>query len=167
MLDGFLVGLFPSFFLEEVMKNYVIFDLDGCIADDRRRLPLIDPAAQDPWAAYHAGCEDDPLMNEHWAALGELFEPIIFTARPESVREKTERWLERNTRFEAMPLFIFMRAEGCLMSSPALKESYLKQLFEFGVQSHQIILAIDDREDVVAMYRANGLRAALVNCSQK
>jgi hypothetical protein len=141
------------------MKSYVIFDLDGCLADDRRRQPLIDLEAPDPWEAYHADCDRDPLINGHLIKLVEalypFLEPIIFTARPEKVRAKTERWLREVAKLNVQK--ILMRPTGCHKRSPELKKDFLQALFKSGIKPRDISCAFDDREDVLAIYELHGI----------
>lgn len=144
--------------------KWVIFDLDGCLADDRWRRPLIDLAADDPWGAYHAECHKDPFINSHLICdLPAHFMPIIFTARPERFREQTERWLREVAKL--IPWWIFMRRDDCRKTSPELKEDYLNSLFNFGVKRCEIVCAFDDREDVLAVYKKHGIRAVKTECS--
>lgn len=146
------------------MKRYIILDLDGCIADDRRRLRLIDHAAPDPWVEYHRECEQDALINPHVADLGRKFRPFIFTARPESVRAQTERWLRNVARLDVARLF--MRPDGCRKPSHVLKGDYLTLVLLAGVKLNQITFAADDREDVLEVYRKKGITTILVQGSE-
>lgn len=144
--------------MNNLTAQYVIFDLDGCIADDRRRLPLIDMKAQDPWAAYHADCGNDPLINEHYVELANHYKVIIFTARPEQVRNQTRSWLKRVAGIT--PTWLFMRAAGgCRITSPELKRQHLEFLLKnIELPREQIVLALDDREDVLAVYEQYKIR---------
>lgn len=145
-----------------MIAKYIIFDLDGCISDDRRRLPLIDHSQDDPWAEYHAGCWGDPLMNEHYVVASRYFAPIIFTARPEAVRRQTREWLEDVAQMK--PRWIFMRSNDDRASSVELKERFLSQCFiEHGLKPEDIFVALDDRTDILAMYR----RYAIPVCQTK
>lgn len=139
-------------------QQYVIFDLDGCIADDRRRLPLINHQAKDPWAAYHADCANDPLINEHYVELANHYKVIVFTARPETVRNQTRYWLKRVANIT--PAWLFMRAAGgCRISSPELKRQHLEFLLtKIELPREQIVMALDDREDVLAVYKQYNIR---------
>jgi hypothetical protein len=141
--------------------KYVIFDLDGCLADDRRRKPLIDLAASDPFEAYHAECHLDPLINSYLIDRTAHFEPFVFTARPEKLRANTDWWLRNVAAMDVKQLF--MRPEGSLKSSPELKKEYLTSLFASGIEAHDILLAFDDREDVLAVYESFGILAKKVS----
>ena len=141
------------------MSRYVIFDLDGCISDDRERLPLIDHSKDDPWKEYHDKCHCDPLINGHLVSIGKhLAVPIIFTLRPESVRRKTEWWLKN---VAGMPTeFLFMRKEDehCT-PSVELKENYLRKLEQaFHPAPLEIVLALDDQRDILDMYESFGIK---------
>ena len=142
------------------MKKYIIFDLDGCIADDRARLPLIDHEQPDPWATYHAWCFRDPLINEHWAAIGwHLAIPIIFTARPEAVRKKTQGWLRDVAGLHTE--LLFMRPDDDRAPSLQLKERFLRDLKQaFSPASLDIVMALDDRREILDMYEGYGIRTA-------
>lgn len=137
-------------------RKFVILDLDGCIADDRRRRKLIlEETAPNPWTEYHADCEFDPVMNRHILFLGSRFRPIIFTSRPESTRKRTERWLLHSARLRVEK--IFMRPDGCRKSSRELKAQFLEDFLASGIRPDDIAFAVDDREDVLAVYESMGI----------
>jgi len=136
------------------MTRYIIFDLDGCIADDRERLSLIDHSQPDPWAKYHEGCYSDPLINKTWVRMGRFIcTPIVFTARPECVREQTASWLRDVARLDVK--WLFMRPDGDNHTpSVELKERFLLHCFNrHGIGPESISMALDDRIDVLAMYK--------------
>lgn len=136
--------------------RYIILDLDGCIADDRRRLSLIDHTLPDPWLYYHQDAINDPLVNTPIAYLGWVYRPIIFTARPEQYRATTQHWLRKTASLS--PAHLYMRPQGCQLLSPALKNQFLDQvLTDLGITINHIFLAVDDRTDVLAIYKQRGL----------
>ena len=144
------------------MKLYVILDLDGCIADDRWRLSQIDRDADDPYKHYADGCLSDPLINSPIARLADDYEIIIFTARSVVSKKDTLKWLREVAFIE--PYVIYMRPEGCKLSSPALKAAYLMRLISRGIKvDRDIAFAVDDRLDVLDMYRTHGLRTLRVD----
>lgn len=139
--------------------KYVIFDLDNCLADDSARLPLIDHAEARPterYAAYHAGCGNDPVGNYTTFTLAcHAARPIFLTARPVSVHAQTLLWIQDNLGVQD-PILI-MRNVHDHRPSPALKGDQLRSLDAYGVDLADIICAFDDREDVLAMYAEHGL----------
>ena len=152
------------------MTQYIIYDLDGCIADDRARLPLIDPeqvksflagqTLKDPWAKYHTWCFRDPLINEHWVAVGRhLAIPVIFTSRPEAVRAKTQEWLREVAGLHTE--LLFMRPDDDHTPSAQLKEHFLRKLEQaFSPAPLDIALALDDQRDILDMYEGYGIETA-------
>lgn len=135
-----------------------IFDLDGCLADDRRRRPLL-PAhgVSDPdYDAYHADCGDDPVINAdvvrgHQKAGHHL---LFITARPEKYSNDTLAWL--HAKFYPLDQFsLLMRPNDDHTPSPTLKVS----LFEEDDEFHwgDVVAAYDDRSDILDAYAAKGV----------
>lgn len=136
---------------------FTICDLDGCIADDRHRLGLIDTSRLDPWEDYHAACWNDRFMNAG-CVIGQAG-LLIFTSRCESVRAETERWLARHG---IRPLVIKMRpVDDKFTSSVDLKERFLKEVFSLPIGGANVI-AYDDRDDILSMYRRYNVRTIKV-----
>ena len=157
--------------------EYVIWDLDNCIADDRPRIPLINwslPGEQ-RWDAYHDACGADsvgnlPLVNL-WHGNGTerapLRVPVFFTARPERVRRQTAAWIESNFAW-MLPLSptparpyrfrLFMRDAGDARSSVEIKRDMLARLRSEDPRG-VVVHAYDDVPAIVEMYRACGFNA--------
>ena len=142
----------------------VIFDLDGCVSDDRWRLDLL-PSAEDvehkgcqAWDVYHLQAERDEPRN---VGLVEWFDGhlVFITARPDRFRAETVRWIGAHFKLnEAYTLL--MRPDGNSDSSPVLKP----KLFEdrFGDAWSEVAFAYDDRPDVIAAYKDRGVEDAIV-----
>lgn len=136
----------------------IILDLDNCIADDEWRIPHILWAHEEPMRRYH--------KYHSLAAFDKLGEPwshpagsrvVIFTARPELYRHQTEEWLFRSG---LRPAAVLMRSNKDNSKSVEIKERMLHQLqHKVGISIAEISHALDDREDVVAMYRSYDIRA--------
>lgn len=139
------------------MNAVRIVDLDSTVSDDRWRQWLIDEAQPDTtekYHAYHVHCDKDKVINRH--IVDDSPVPVIFlTARPEYLRGKTERWLKENS-LDCIALM--MRPNDDHTPSPVLKESALYQIERL----FKVEKAYDDRPDVVAMFRFNGVEAVLV-----
>ena len=136
------------------MSRYIIFDLDGCIADDRERQPLIDHSQPDPWEAYHKGCANDPLINGHYITLAKAMEfiPAIFTSRPEIVRGETQQWLEKVAGLDTK--LLFMRPNDDRAPSVELKERFLRKLEQAYSPAYlDVAFALDDRREILDMYK--------------
>jgi len=132
----------------------ILIDIDGCISDDRWRLPLIDHTAQDPWHDYHVAAEHDEPANLHV-----ITEPAIaLTAMPARYAEIRRRWLRQHA---PAVVRVVMRPDGDHSSSPILKRNMLR--FVRGqFPSERIRAAYDDRADVVSMYRRAGINAEVL-----
>lgn len=141
--------------------KYVIFDLDGCLADDRHRQPQL----RRSFDAYHSDCDKDPLINAHLINMMEHYKPIIFTGRPEKFRDKTLWWLKEVAKIN--PQVVCMRPDDCFVSSPELKKGFLENLVRDGFGLHDILVAFDDREDVLAVYSAYGIPTSKVSYPSK
>lgn len=138
--------------------SYIILDLDNCISDDRWRIPMIRWEREDltlRYQLYHALCwADEPGNTDLFR--NQKYGIIIMTARPDTVGDRTELWLEENgIRWETL----LMRPKDEHGMSARVKQNQLLSLPTFGIPLHDIACAYDDRPDVVAMYRSNGIRA--------
>lgn len=137
------------------IKPTAIIDLDNCISDEKWRqhlcqLDLFKP--NDRYWAYHEACPRDTRQNAHVVEeLARNYTLVVFTARPECVRRKTERWLKKwNVPYD----LLCMRPNDNHEPSVPLKRQMLLTLpAEYDVQ-----YAIDDRMDVLDMYADEGVR---------
>ncbi len=161
--------------MSEPIKNAVVFDLDGCVSDDRWRQNLIPtPDVSDPdainkaWEAYHADCDKDPILPSGGAILRDHIKQghiILFcTGRTITVGERSAQWISANFGISPADFSILMRQVNDHRSAVDLK----KEFAEFIISNSQrngstVVAAYDDREDVVAMYRSLGLNAAVLN----
>jgi hypothetical protein len=142
--------------------EFAIFDLDGCVSDDRHRRELM-PNTGSPsgdleadYSEYHNACDQDPVVRFGLEAIRRAerkgFAVLFVTSRPYLYREKTVRWVQNRLGIETPTLF--MRPNLDVQSSPALKVHLLKAR---GVRPEQIRVAFDDRQDVLQAYRAYGV----------
>ena len=138
----------------------VVFDLDGCICDDRHRLHLKPGhgAEDEDWRHYHDEGEYDAIMNADIvnAYIADQVPILIVTARPERYREATEAWLK-----EYLPdlthLSIWrvpMRPKNNVMGSAELKIHLVETM-----TGHPIWIrkAYADRVDVLRAYAEYGV----------
>lgn len=137
--------------------KYVIFDLDGCISDDRWRrdlLPTHDDVLCHDFDKYHrVGYRDEPINREALDSHIELDSRIVFvTARPCRFEAKTRSWLAAH--FGAFEYELLMRPDGDLRHSPELKVALIE---DATIPWEQIGAAFDDRRDILMAYEAKGL----------
>lgn len=151
------------------MRLFQIVDLDGCIADDLWRRHLINkigPKSNDWFHEYHINSFWDKAVNLH-----EIKQPetIILTARPLRYRQITMQWLDKIANVK--PAYILFRNDDDHRPSFEVKKEMVRALLDwnsYNIQLEQIADAIDDRENIVAMYRQEyGLAARVVRIGEE
>jgi len=138
-----------------MQKKTVLFDIDGTLADIRHRRGFLAGDRPD-WNRFNAAMGDDTpnaavviLYKTLWAS-GQ-FEIILTTGRNEKFRAVTENWLIWNEiPFGRM----IMRADNDNRADHLIKEDMLSGLLAEG---HCIEFCVDDRQQVVDMWRRNGI----------
>ena len=140
------------------MKTVAMVDLDGVLADSGWRAHLINPElkVEQRFHEYHKHCYWDCLLSNTVRFVRRRVKNgfgscYITTARPESVRNSTEMWLDL---YNLRPLAVLMRAPGDLSSSPELKVKMLRAIESTGAK---VEWAFDDRLDVLAALRDSGV----------
>lgn len=130
----------------------IIVDIDGTIADNKHRQNLL---TTDPknWDAFFDQCPNDapifPVVSVV-IALSAIHHILMVTGRSEKYREMTKNWLN----LHLIPCDgLYMRADGDYRPDEVVKEEILARIRE----THTPILALDDRQSVVDMWRRNGL----------
>lgn len=142
---------------------FVVFDLDGTIADCTHRLHHIRMPEhahgewpEQDWDAFYAACHADPVIfpiQEVALAMIEACHRVEFwTGRSDQCRAETEAWLAANG-FEGIP--VRMRVGGDRTADHRLKAGWLT---EYGKPD----LIFEDRASVVAMWRSHGIVCAQV-----
>ena len=123
----------------------IITDLDGTLAHSAWRKSL-----QPDWDAYFAASKEDKpnapmvaLIN----ALAQTCRVVCITGRPEKWRQLTMNWLLKH---KVGIDELVMRPADDYRTSPLLKPALARVLKD------NIIIAIDDRADVILAYAAAG-----------
>lgn len=148
------------------MKNFIIFDIDGTLADISQRLHFIEGEKKD-WKAFYSAMDKDQMIPEMvgllntmlntWQA-GSCDEIVFVTGRPEEYREKTIKWLSNIAHIENINERLFMRKTGDLRKDYVIKREIVDELSKRG----PIKMAFEDRTQVVKMYREKGIRCLQV-----
>jgi hypothetical protein len=132
---------------------FVVFDLDGTLADCSHRVSLIEGHKRN-WTAFFAACGGDKpidhvikVLNRHVQARDRV---EIWSARSDEVRAETEEWLMING-IDPRRL-VHMRKAGDYTQDDVLKHSWL---IECGDMRPDVIY--DDRSRVVNMWRTEGV----------
>lgn len=146
----------------------IIFDLDGTLALIDHRKHFIDkarPGGPD-WRAFYAACVDDEPNEPVLAilhAFAEFVDPRsddiqIWSGRSDEVRKQTVDWLEiwLGWQRDSIEQALRMREAGDFTVDHELKERWLR------FEDPKPDLAFDDRDQVVAMWRRNGITCCQV-----
>jgi phosphoglycolate phosphatase-like HAD superfamily hydrolase len=134
-----------------------IFDIDGTLADLTHRLYLV-RLPQPDWETFHKLCPDDVPIWEvitvarALAAAGHIL--VFSTGRMESNRAATDAWLRK---YRVCLGNLFMRADGDHREDFVVKSELLEKI-KRTFPEEKIGGAFEDRQQVVDMYRENGIR---------
>jgi predicted kinase len=127
----------------------ILVDVDGTLAHMGDRSPY-DPTR------YHEDTVDEvvrDLVNAHYAT-GERV--IIFSARDDTYRASTYRWLAANdVAFDQL----VMRPAGDTRNDAIVKDEMFEQHI---AGKYNVRFVLDDRDRVINMWRAKGLKALQV-----
>ncbi len=140
----------------------VIFDIDGTLADVEHRLHHLEGEQKD-WDGFFADMPKDPviepvarlaqILHEARGQSGRLDAVLIVSARPDTTqyRQMTETWLAANDiRYDRL----YLRAAGDYRPDQIVKAELLERILNDG---YEPFLVVDDRPQVVAMWRSFGL----------
>lgn len=128
----------------------ILVDIDGTLAHMEGRSPY-DPTL------YHTDSFDFTVASVvECYADGNRAAVIVMSGRDEQYKPETEKWL-RDNNFEYS--HIYMRAQGDTRNDAIVKN----ELFERNIAGRfNIDFVLDDRDRVVAMWRAKGLKVLQV-----
>lgn len=144
------------------MMKIAIFDLDGCLSDDRWRrgaLPREDELDKpEAWDKYHKHCGADAPIN-----VGVLYnhrdngdEIVFVTARPAKYRERTNHWIQTMLDLPSSTYALLMRPNHDRSTSAELKAQLVEEWIHIEREDWKRVVAYDDRDDVLAAYRLRG-----------
>lgn len=133
----------------------VVFDLDGTLADVEHRRGLLSAEKPD-WRLFNELMADDGPNDPVVSLYKTLWETarynmVITTGRAERYRKTTELWLKQN---EIPFSRIFMRRDGDFRADHLIKYEFLVEMRAMG---WRVLFSVDDRQQVVEMWRRNGV----------
>ena len=150
----------------------VIFDIDGTLADCTHRRHLVDLSvmtnndenqvhgmiASKNWPEFKRRAVDDPVKMDIRRLLMQLCRYnsiVICTGRDETQREMTTQWLESKGIHPAFQYQrLYMRPANDYRQDNIVKLELLAQMRADGFEPW---LAVDDRDQVVEMWREQGI----------
>ena len=137
-----------------------IFDLDGTLADCVHRRHHVETPGQKDWKAFYAACGEDPLIKSVSTVFRALHNKswrlLIVTGRPEDCKFETIVWLKSHVLFYDA---LYMRKSGDHRADDIVKREILAQI---RTEHGEPIIAFDDRDRVVDMWRSEGITCAQV-----
>ena len=140
--------------------KYALFDLDGCISDDRARahlLPTHKGAKNGDFDRYHRQLSYDKPINKEVleAFISDLEITIVFvTARPMKFEPETRAWILDNFGLGRDGYQLLMRGNEDCRRSPELKVALIE---DAAIPWEEVIAAFDDRLDILDAYRGKGV----------
>lgn len=164
-------------------RNVVVFDLDGTLALIVHRRHFVerpsmkcydcgganrkscvqcddlDAGWKPRWPAFFAACVDDepnlPVIATLQAHRNAGHEVMIVSGRSDEVRAETEAWLFKHVfPGEACTFAPLMRKAGDFTPDDELKLQWLQS---GAIPRDEVLCAYEDRDRVVAMWRAQGI----------
>ena len=146
------------------MNKIVIFDLDGTLAliDKRRDLATKDNGKMDWDVFFNADnikldVPNKPVITMAQSLHSQGFNIVIFSGRSKSTYRTTRQWLIQNdVPFDTLQMRPNDRDSGGkfhFMKDSDLKQVWLDTLIDFD----DVFAVFDDRNQVVDMWRSNGL----------
>ena len=130
------------------LRTAIICDIDGTLAHMKNRSPY-------DWSRVDTD-EVDPTIKNLLNVLKDKYFIILVSGRDEVCREKTEKWLRGNDITYGM---LLMRPEGDIRKDSIIK----RELFETHIRPYyNVEFVLDDRNQVVEMWRSLGLKCLQV-----
>jgi phosphatidate phosphatase APP1 len=139
------------------MTDCYVFDIDGTIADCQHRIHHIE--AKD-WRSFFAACGSDAPIPHIIGLAQDLYRSgrcvIYVSGRSDECSFETESWLDTH-KLPVGP--VYMRKAGDHRPDNIVKGELLDKVMADG---YRPIMAFDDRNQVVKMWRERGVPCAQV-----
>jgi 5'(3')-deoxyribonucleotidase len=135
----------------------ILVDLDGTLANCEHRQHYVQGPGKKNWKSFFAHMYDDEVnepLNEVLKVLHQYYDIYFVTARPNDYYGVTVRWLLEKGGWMKNEYSILMRKSGDFRQDSIVKQEILNDIKDGG---SQILMVFDDREQVVKMWRDNGL----------
>lgn len=140
-------------------KDTIICDLDGTLANCEHRVHHVRDKPKN-WDMFYAGIRKDEINVPVLFVLDAFsnrepvpFEIIFCSGRPERCREDTEWWLQELCGFGRNDYTLLMRKDGDFREDYIVKQEILNE----HIDKERVLFVLDDRQQVVDMWRRNGL----------
>jgi len=157
------------------MKNVILCDLDGTLANIEHRLKYIKGPGKKDWDKFHTECVNDSPNCDVIQILESLVlgfrsgcmicgaverEVYILSGRNDVVRAETIEWLQKHVHEDwDYDTRLVMRKANDRRPDTVVK---LEMVRELGLTPDDVLCVLDDRQCVVDMWRENGYRCLQV-----
>lgn len=141
------------------MKKNVIVDLDGTIFDLSHRLHFIQNKSTNWPAFFRAADKDTPIddvLTVLYALMKAGYHLVFITGRSDIIEDITR--IAIGNIFLGTEVELYMRHEGDHREDSIVKLELLNRAFPEPEDKATILGVFEDRQQVVDMYRAQGLR---------
>jgi acid phosphatase class B len=142
------------------MKLHAIIDIDGTCSNANHRKYLIDGSQKKNWDLFYDLCHEDAPHNDIKKLVTMLHQSglyiVYLTGRVERVRDKTTTWLFGHCFPEGS---LQMRPDGDKRQDCIVKAEMADRC---GLTPENTFIVLDDRDQVVKMWRARGFRCLQV-----
>jgi hypothetical protein len=135
----------------------IIVDIDGTLANSKQRHQLAtksdDTINWDLLYDYNNVIEDKPIQYiidsvKIWKQLG--YKIVLFTSRPERIREATEYWL---SKYEIPYDELYMRS----IEDHYIKDTELKLKMYNEFVDEEVLFAIEDKQEIIDVWKRLGI----------
>lgn len=136
------------------LKNIVVCDIDGTVADCEHRKHYLGVDKKD-WKGFFSEMEHDTPRHDIYQkayeeAVANDGELIFVSARPEDYRAQTEAWLRGHGMDH---LHLIMRPKNDKRPDTEVKEN----IYQKYLAKYNIVKVFDDRPSVIRMWQSHGL----------
>lgn len=147
-----------------MIRDIAVIDIDGtlCVVGDRRK--YLEQIPQD-WEAFYADSFDDqpiPCVCDFVRTMAKSYDIIFCTSRRESVRQKTQMWLQRNLAMSPRDYTLIMR------SNIDLRPDVVSKIDTFNQETtdeerNRVHFIIEDSVEMAGAWRKYGYRCFQVS----
>ena len=146
------------------MKDIIVCDLDGTLCNIDHRLHFVQVAQGErkDWDSFFNGVPNDTVNKPVLEVLDRFrltlndFQIVFCSGRPERCRTDTVEWLKKYYFTECegkLHYELYMRQDGDFRRDDIVKQEILDKY----IDKDRVLFVLDDRDQVVDMWRRNGL----------
>jgi len=154
-----------------MIRKYIVFDLDGCLSDHEWRWKDVDHSIEDLDERYREYCEkapdDEPMNVEIMNMVLNNCDarPLFITARHERYHGRTFDWIVKHLCPSRLFSLLMRPQADVYPPAPILKVNLISQFCQNKILQNiqaKILMAFDDRQDVIDAYNEAGISAGLL-----